>query len=107
MSAAVNRLVGANGHSPAVATVYNFPTAAGAGEGDAVSVSLTFVDQYGNGMLPGDSASGRYSVSVSSSQAACFVSVTSKTASGFTVTLTPTSGTATLAAGTIDVLVHA
>jgi hypothetical protein len=47
-----------------------------------------------------------YSVQVTAIQA-CFVSVTSKTSSGFNVVLTPTLGSVTLAAGTFDVRVTA
>jgi hypothetical protein len=58
------------------------------------------VDAWNNGQLP---ANGAYAVLVSPSQA-CAVSVSNKSTSGFTVTLTPISGA--IAAGTIDVLVH-
>jgi hypothetical protein len=44
-------------------------------------------------------------VLVTPSQASCTVAVTSKTASGFNVILTPSSATATLAAGTFDVVI--
>jgi hypothetical protein len=47
-----------------------------------------------------------YSVQVSASQA-CDASVTGKTNTGFTVTLTPPQTSITLAAGTIDVTVIA
>jgi hypothetical protein len=45
-----------------------------------------------------------YAVNVTPSQP-CFVSVTNKTASGFTVVLTPLSGQS-IAAGTFSVSVH-
>lgn len=48
----------------------------------------------------------KYRVHVTPNQA-CFVSVTNKTNTGFNVVLTPTSGTATLAAGTFDVTIEA
>ena len=99
----VNHLVGAVGYTPAVASLYNIANAAGSGAGSAVTITITdLVDQYGNGQLPGN---GAYTVSVTPSQA-CFASVSGKTTSGFTVTLTPPSGV-TLAAGTVDILVHA
>jgi hypothetical protein len=78
----------------------NVANAAGAGEGAAVTTAVAFVDQYGNGTLPPE-----YSVIATPNQA-CFVSVSNKTASGFSVTLTPLSG-ATLAAGEFDLIVMA
>jgi hypothetical protein len=94
----VKRLIGANGHTPHVAAISNFPNAAGSG-GAAVSVSLTFADQFGTPTLPVN-----YTVTVTPSQG-CAVSVSNKTNSGFTVNLTPLSGN--IAAGTFDCLVHA
>ena len=96
----VNYLVGASGYQPAVAAAYNISNSAGSGS-SPVSVSVAFTDQFGVGELP---AGGAYAVSVSPSQA-CFVSISNKTASGFTVVLTPSSGE-NIAAGTFDVLVH-
>jgi len=69
--------------------------AAGAAAGDAVTVSLTL-----QGELPPS-----YNVQVTPSQAA-IVSV-AKSGNQITVTLTPLSSTASIAAGTIDVLVTA
>ncbi len=66
-----------------------------------MTVAMTFQDQYGDGTLP-----AHYSVVVTPSQA-CFASVTSKTASGFNVVLTPKDGSTTLSSGTFDVVVHA
>jgi hypothetical protein len=100
MNCAIKQLIGANGYSPAVAAVSNIANGAGGSAGAAVTVALTFEDQYGNGTLPAN-----YSVAAAPSQA-CMVSVTSKTTSGFSVVLTPPSGV-TLAAGTFDVVVHA
>jgi hypothetical protein len=60
-----------------------------------------FQDMYGSGLLP---QNGAYAVAVTPSQA-CAVSVSSKSTTGFTVTLTPPSS-GTIAAGTIDILVH-
>jgi hypothetical protein len=48
----------------------------------------------------------QYAVVVSPSQN-CFWTVSSKTASGFTVTLSPVNSTTTLSAGTFDALVIA
>jgi hypothetical protein len=80
----------------------NVPNLAGSGNGSPVSISLAsaFVDSFGNGVLP----SLNYSVLITPSQS-CWASVSGKTSSGFTVTLTPDSGV-TLAAGSFDVLVH-
>lgn len=96
----VNRLVGASGYQPVVAAAYNVPNGAGSGS-SPVTVSMSFTDMFGVGQLP---ASGAYSAHVTPSQA-CFVSITSKTASGFNVVLTPLS-TGSIAAGSFDVLVH-
>ncbi len=97
----MNLLIGGNGFTAAIDMRSNAPNPAGSGNGSPVSVSLTnFVDQFGNGVLPGTL---NYSVLVTPSQA-CTVSVSAKTTSGFTVTLTPASGV-TLAAGTFDAIV--
>jgi hypothetical protein len=96
----VNRIIGASGYTPTVATGFNVPNPAGSGS-SPVTVSMSFVDQYGTGLLP---PNGAYSVHVSPNQA-CFVSITNKTASGFNVVLTPLS-TGSIAAGTFDCLVH-
>lgn len=77
--------------------------AAGSGAGASVSVNVSFVDQWGSGLLP---ASLAYTVMISPSQA-CVWNVTAKTASGFTVVLTPLSSSTTLAAGTFDLAVVA
>jgi hypothetical protein len=81
----------------------SFANAAGSGQGATVTVQCNFVGQWGQPLLPSPSS---YVVSVAASQA-CFHSVSNKTASGFTVVLTPTSSTATLAAGSIDCIVTA
>jgi len=69
--------------------------AAGGTAGAAVTTAITGMQ------LPAS-----YGVYVTPSQAAV-VSVTSKTTTGFSVTLTPVDATATLAAGTIDIFVIA
>ena len=76
-----------------------FSNAAGSGNGAPVTVACTFTNQFGNGLLP-----STYVVSVAPSQA-CFASVSAKSATGFTVTLTPTTSGVTLATGTVDVIV--
>jgi hypothetical protein len=97
----VNHLIGANGYQPAVSAVWNVANGAGTSAGAAVAVSLAtlFQDQFGNGLLPQN-----YAVMVTPSQPA-MVSVSGKTSSGFSVTLTPLSSTQ-LAAGKFDVVVH-
>jgi len=69
--------------------------AAGAGAGDAVTTAITGLT------LP-----AVYNVQVKPSQAAV-ASVSARTVSGFTITLTPLSSSTTLSAGTIDILVTA
>ena len=65
-----------------------------------MSVTINnLVDQFGTGRLPSN-----FAVVVTPSQA-CFWSVTNKSASGFTVTLTPVNSSTTLAAGTFDFVV--
>ncbi len=73
----------------------NVATAAGGGAGATVTKTFSGL------RLPAN-----YSVMVEASQA-CFASVSAKTSAGFTVTLTPTLSSVTLAAGTIDVTVVA
>jgi hypothetical protein len=99
----VDRLIGANGRMAIATTLSNVQNSAGSGNGSPVSVSLAnaFVDQYGTGMLPGTL---NYGVFVTPSQS-CSVSVVGKSSAGFTTGLTPASNV-TLAAGTLDVLVH-
>jgi hypothetical protein len=97
----VNRLVGANGYTPVVAALFNIANGAGSGS-SAASVNVSCVDQFGVGELP---ANGAYTVTVTPNRA-CSVSVTNKSATGFTVVLTPLSS-GSIAAGSFDVLVHA
>jgi hypothetical protein len=87
-----------------IATAVGVANAAGTGNGNGASVStpVTFTDQYGNGRLP---MSLNFVVNVTPSQA-CFATVSNKSITGFTVTLTPLSGV-TLAAGSFDVTVCA
>jgi hypothetical protein len=81
-----------------IAAEANIANPAGSGAGASVSVTINnLVDQFGTGRLPNN-----YAVTVTPSQA-CASSVTNKNNSGFTVTLTPLSGT--LAAGTFDFVV--
>jgi hypothetical protein len=72
-----------------------FPSAAAAGEGDAVQVTVSGLT------LP-----SVFSVHALPSQPA-IVSVGSKSNSGFTVTLTPPSSSITLAAGSVDITIVA
>ena len=107
MALTKQQMIGANGYTP---TVYSYPnqtnTAGGsAGASVIVSMATTFQDRYGSGLLPGDSTSGWYSVAINPGQSATAYA-TNKTSSGFSVVLTPVPSTATLAAGTFDVLVH-
>lgn len=89
------------GSSPAftdrtlIASIPNVANASGAA-GVAVSTTVSV----------GNELPASYGVFVTPSQAA-FVSVSAKTNTGFTVTLTPTTSTASIAAGTFDVLVVA
>jgi hypothetical protein len=93
----VNRLIGAIGYTPTVASLYNTPNPAGSAGNPVIVTISNLVDSLGNGMLP---HTGSYGVVVSASQA-CFASVSNKTASGFEVTLTPISG-GSIGAGVFD-----
>jgi hypothetical protein len=94
---AVKQLIGANGRTSTVAALYKVPNGAGSGS-TPVSVTISnLVDSFGSGQLD---PTGAYSVQVTPNQA-CLVSVTNKTASGFSVVLTPVGG-APIAAGTFD-----
>jgi hypothetical protein len=71
---------------------------------DALGISFP---NSGDGVTPvWPSGVTQYAVVVSPSQN-CFWTVSSKTASGFTVTLSPVNSTTTLSAGTFDALVIA
>jgi hypothetical protein len=96
----IKRLIGANGKMSIVATIAAVANPAGSGSTPVVVTISNLVDAWDNGQLP---ANGAYAVLVSPPQAGA-VSVSNKSTSGFTVTLTPISGA--IAAGTIDVLVH-
>jgi hypothetical protein len=65
-----------------------------------VTTAVSFTDRFNNGLLP-----AIYTVHVTPSQS-CFVTITSRTSSGFNVVLTPLS-TVTLAARNFDVTVIA
>ncbi len=83
-----------------IAAELGIANAAGGSAGASVSVTINnLVDQFGTGRLPSN-----FAVVVTPSQA-CFWSVTNKSASGFTVTLTPVNSSTTLAAGTFDFVV--
>jgi hypothetical protein len=95
-------LVGGNGFLPSIQIVPNVANAGGSAGADVTtSLATSFVDQYGNGYLAND-----YCVLVTPNQDA-MTSVTGKTTSGFSVVLTPKTASATIAAGTMDVVVLA
>ncbi len=78
-----------------VGVQFSVANLAGSGAGATVALNLTF---------PSSDMTPNYSVFCSPSQA-CFWSISNKTASGFTLTLSPPSSSATLASGTVDLLV--
>jgi hypothetical protein len=96
-------LVGSNGFLPTHIIAPNVANVAGGDAGADVTTSLatSFTDQWNQGFLPPD-----YCVLVTPNQDAA-VSVTSKTSTGFNVVLTPKTASATIAAGTFDVVVLA
>jgi hypothetical protein len=95
-------LVGSNNGLPHVAPhlILGIPNSAGGGAGQSVSVFVSLPPMPP--MFPGN---GAYMVKVTPAQA-CFVAVTGKTSSGFTVTLTPSANNITLGASTFDVCVQ-
>ena len=78
-----------------VGVQFSVANAAGSGAGATVVLNPTF---------PSSDMTPNYVVMCSPSQA-CFWSISNKSASGFTLTLSPPSASATLGAGTVDVLV--
>jgi hypothetical protein len=100
MSYAKRLLVGANGFQPSIQIVPNVANAGGSAGADVTtSLATSFQDQYGNGFLPPD-----YAVIVTANQDA-MTSVINKTPSGFSVVLTPKTASATIAAGTFDLVI--
>ncbi len=99
-----NQVPTVQGATNIICALAGIPNAAGGSAGAAVTtaVTATLSDQFGSGRLP--TMPNSYAVLVSPSQA-CFVSVSGKTNTGFNITLTPTTSSATLAAGTFDILV--
>jgi hypothetical protein len=95
----VLRISDNNGALHIVGFVASVANAAGAPSA-AVTTPVSFTGVYGTPLLPGNG----YAVNVTPSQP-CFVSVTSKTSSGFNVVLTPLSGQS-IAAGTCSVSVN-
>jgi hypothetical protein len=94
------RLIGENGLMATYVALPNVANAGGtAGANVTVSLATSFQDGFGVGMLPND-----YVVVVTPS-APAIPSVTSKTTSGFSVVLSPITASATVAAGTFDVLI--
>jgi len=95
------------GRRAIIARLLGIANAAGTGAGNSISVTVSLNQTSGDGVTPlWPAGLATYRVVVSLSQA-CFWNVTNKSASGFTVTLTPTSSSATLAAGTFDALIVA
>jgi hypothetical protein len=80
----------------------NVANNAGGGAGASVTAAVAFPTpmSYPNGF-----PTTNYSVQVQPNQS-CLAAVTGKTQAGFNVVLTPSPATATLAAGTFDVVVH-
>jgi hypothetical protein len=95
----VLRIADNNGALHIVAFIASVANASGAPSA-AVTTPVSFTGLYGAPLLP---ANG-YAVNVTPSQP-CFVSVTNKTTSGFSVVMTPLSGQS-IAAGTFSVSVH-
>lgn len=83
-----------------VAASAGIANVAGSGAGASVTTAITFTNSYGNGRLPGS-----YAVQITPNTIGVTVAVSGKTTSGFNVVLAPAIATATLAAGTFDVLV--
>jgi hypothetical protein len=94
------RLIGENGLMASFVALPNNVNGAGtAGSNVTISLASSFQDGFGVGTLPND-----YVVVVTPS-APAIPSVTGKTTSGFSVVLSPITASATVAAGTFDVLV--
>src|SRR5208337_3748475 len=79
------------------AIIANAPNVIGSGAGATVVVPVVFAP----GNLPADL---NYTIQLTANQA-CAISWSAKAINGFTVTLTPLSGSLTLAAGTFDAVV--
>jgi hypothetical protein len=94
------RLIGENGLMATFVALPNNANGAGtAGANVTTSLATSFQDGFGVGTLPDD-----YCVIVSPS-APAIASVSGKTSSGFSVILSPITASATIAAGTFDVVV--
>jgi hypothetical protein len=97
---AKRQILGANGFLPSIQIIPNVPNIGGsAGTHVTTSLATSFQDQFGTPFLPND-----YCVMVTPNQD-CMASVTGKTTSGFSVTLTPKTASATIAARNFDVVV--
>jgi hypothetical protein len=103
MSIKKQRLIGESGYTPTHYALPNQANTGGGGAGSPVTASFAnyFVDPFNNPQLPDPP---NYSVAVTPSQA-CLASVVGKTSTGFSVVLTPTPSSSTLAAGSFDVIV--
>jgi hypothetical protein len=82
----LHRVTDNQGEAVTIARQFAVSNAAGGGNGQSVSTPVTFTDRFGTGLLPVNN----YVVQVMPSQA-CWATITSKTASGFNVVLTPAS----------------
>jgi hypothetical protein len=70
-------------------------------EGATVSVAVSLVDQYGTGLLPIGNPGQNYAVTVTPSQP-CFITVSNKGPTGFTVNLVPSGAGVAISAGSFD-----
>src|ERR1700733_6138822 len=93
------RFTDSNANKLVLAPLLSVPNAAGAGAGDSVSTPVSFVDQFGGGLLPAN-----YLVLITPSQP-CTAVATNKLSTGFNVVLTPLTAGVTLAAGSFDAVV--
>ena len=99
-----NQVPTVQGATNIVCALAGIANSAGSGAGASVTIAVTqtLSDQYNNGRL--SNLPNSYIALVLASQP-CFANVAGKTSTGFNVILTPPTATATLAAGTFDVLV--
>jgi hypothetical protein len=94
------RLIGENGLMATFVALPNVAyTGGSAGSNVTTSLATSFQDGYGVGTLPND-----YCVVVNPSTPA-IPSISGKTTSGFSVVLSPITASATVAAGSMDIIV--
>jgi hypothetical protein len=77
----------------------NVPNLVGAGAGDQVTTVIAFADIINQANFP---PSTNYNIQLSCNQP-CSINWVSKTTAGFSVVLTPLSGSLTIAAGLMDI----